>query len=142
MGFDDEIGKAVRWDTPAVAAEDSLRNVMRAMVDNGTTAMVVRSGREVAGVVTDMDLLMAIAGHDDLDATKVSAIMTACQLIEGKAAKSPCVQLDAEESVKSAMGLMHRAGIRHLLIAAAGDTPAAVVSSLDLFRQALALSRS
>ena len=134
MGLSAEIKNAVNWEAPAVAMDDSLRVVIQKMVDSKSSAVLVKSGDAVVGIVTDMDMLGSIARHDDLDGTKASGFMTRCELILGKAVKSPCVQLDAEQSVGDAIGVMNGAGIHHLVVSGEDDKCAGMVSVLDLLR--------
>ena len=134
MGLNAEIKNAVNWEAPAVAMDDSLRVVIQKMVDGRSSAVLVKAGDVVAGIVTEMDMLASIARHDDLDGTKVSGFMTRCELILGKAVKSPCVQLDSEQSVGDAIGVMNGAGVHHLVVSGEKDTCTGMVSVLDLLR--------
>lgn len=134
MGLNTEIKTVVNWEAPAVAMDDSLRVVIQKMVDGKSSAVLVKAGDAVAGIVTDMDMLASIARHDDLDGTKVSGFMTRCELILGKAVKSPCVQLDSEQSAGDAIGVMNGAGVHHLVVSGEKDTCTGMVSVLDLLR--------
>lgn len=134
MGLNTEIKNAVNWEAPAVAMDDSLRVVIQKMVDSKSSAVLVKADDAVAGIVTDMDMLASIARHDDLDGTKVSGFMTRCELILGKAVKSPCVQLDSEQNAGDAIGVMNGAGVHHLVVSGEKDTCTGIVSVLDLLR--------
>jgi len=137
MGFKDDVKNAVNWDVPGVAPTDTLRVAMQIMADHRLSALVVRRDGEVAGVVTDMDIVASIGGQEDLDGMQVADIMTGCQLITGKSAKIPCVQLASGHSVKLALDVMKQGGIRNLVVAGEDDKPVAVFSALDLFRRLL-----
>lgn len=134
MGLNAEIKNAVNWDAPAVAMDDSLRVVIQRMVDSKSSAVLVKTGDAVVGIVTDMDMLDSIAKHNDLDGTTASGFMTRCELILGKPVKSPCVQLDTEQSVGNAIGVMNGAGIHHLVVSDDKGECAGMVSALDLLR--------
>ncbi|MEW6500618.1 MAG: cyclic nucleotide-binding/CBS domain-containing protein [Thermodesulfobacteriota bacterium] len=138
MGLTATIGAAVKKDAPAVSLDDTLRAAIRKMTAAGCSALVVRSGAELVGVVTEMDLLDSIVRHDDLDGTRVSRFMTSCELITGKAACSPCVQLDENEPVQNALATMHKAGTHHLLVAGADNKAIGMISVADLLRLAIA----
>lgn len=137
MGLNTEIKNAVNWEAPAVAMDDSLRIVIQKMVDSKRSSVLVKTGDDVVGIVTDMDILGSIARYDDLDGTKVSGFMTGCELILGSAVKSPCVQLDSEQSVGDAIGVMNAAGVHHLVVSGDKETCTGVVSVLDLLEMAI-----
>ena len=132
MGLGSEISSAVKWDSPSVDMQGTLRTAINKMVNSGVSALVVKSDDQVVGVVTDMDLMRCIAKGDDLDAVAVSSFMTSCEVISGKKIKSPCIQLDKTQSVKDAIGVMELAGVHHLFVA--GEKDAGVISAQDLLR--------
>ena len=117
MALHDTIKTAVNWHAESVDAGDSLRTTIRKMVDSKVSALVVKSGGEVAGVVTDMDLMRCVVQKKNLDTEKASRFMTACELITAKGSeKTPCVQLDESESVENALMIMDTAGVHNLLV--------------------------
>jgi len=132
MGLGTEIGSAVKWNSPSVDVQGTLRAVITRMVNSDVSALVVKSGDKAVGVVTDMDLMRCIAKGDDLDGVTVSSFMTSCEVIVGKKINTPCIQLDHTQSVKNAIGLMDLAGVHHLFVA--GEKDAGVISSQDLLR--------
>jgi CBS domain-containing protein len=132
MGLGDEISSAVKWDSPSVDMQGTLRMATTKMADSGVSALVIKNGDEVAGIVTDMDLIRCIARGDDLDGVPVSSFMTSCEIISGKKIKTPCIQLDETQSVKNAIGTMDLAGVRHLLVT--GEKGAGIISVQDLLR--------
>ena len=132
MGLANEISSAVKWDSPSVEMRDNLRTAITKMANSGVSALVVKSGDVVVGVVTDMDLMGCIANGDDLDAVTASKFMTSCEIISDKKIKTPCVQLDETQSVENAIGVMALAGVHHLLVA--GEKGAGVISAQDLLR--------
>lgn len=134
MGLNDEIKAAVNWNAPSVDIEDSLRTVIQKMVDANSSALAVKQGVFVVGVITDMDVMCSVDDGDDLDETKAANFMTACELIDDKGVKSPCVQLDAAESVGNALGIMTRAGVHNLLVSGESEKGAGMVSVHDLLR--------
>ena len=135
MGFNDEIGLAVNWDAPVVDSEDNLRTVIKKFVDNHCSALVVKEGDIVLGVVTDIDLMESIVNGNDLDTIKVKEFMTACELITAEGTKSPCAQLDESESVENALKVMSAAGVHNLLVA--GTDRTGMVSIRDLLTFAM-----
>lgn len=137
MGLNDEIRAAVNWDAPRIAMEDSLRVVIQKMVDSRTSALLVRAGDEVAGIVTDMDVMKAIVDENDLDNTQASSLMTACKLISDKIVKSPCVQLHEAESVKNALGVLDTAGVHNLVVSGSDDKYTGIISVRDLLEMVI-----
>ena len=55
---------------------ESLRNAAAVMWKRQTGSLLIMNGDDVAGIVTERDLMKAVARGDDLDATPVSAVMT------------------------------------------------------------------
>jgi CBS domain-containing protein len=138
MGLNSEIREAVNRGLPIVSANDSIRDVARKMVDGNSTAVIVKAADKVAGVVTEMDMLLSFDRKDDLDATEISRVMTPCELITPKGSNTPCVQLDLSQSVENALGVMYKAGIHHLVITGDNDEFYGVASILDVLRLAMA----
>ncbi len=128
MGMSDEIKSVVNWDAPSVEPADSLRVVIQKMVESNVCALTVKLNEEVVGVVTEMDLMYSIDKKDDLDHTNASSLMSACELISDKAVATPCVQLDASESVENALGVMNIAGVHHLVVDGGDDNSVGIVS--------------
>jgi CBS domain-containing protein len=134
MGYRDEIGTAVKWDGGSIEAGESLRDAIGRIIEANVSALVVKLDGVVAGVVTDMDVLKYVAEKRDLDKTRVSEIMTACELITRERNKIPCVQLHETETVENAMRVMDGAGVHNLLVSADGDAKAGMLSIRDLLR--------
>ena len=132
MGLESKIKDAVNWSVPVVDLGTTLREVIRQLVDNNVSALVVKSGDVVVGVVTDMDVLDSLAAGKDQDTLKVADFLTPCELISGQAVKSPCVQLDESESVKNAIKLLTVAGTHNLLVS--GNLRAGIASVRDLLK--------
>lgn len=137
MGLNDSISMAIINDKPTIAMEDSLRTAINKMVENKSTALAVKSGDELVGIVTEMDLMDCMSRNEDLDQTKANYCMTACELITQERTQTPCIQLAEDESVKFGLNLMAHAGVHHLLISGADDKAVGIVSSIDLLKVAI-----
>ncbi|MEW6519679.1 MAG: CBS domain-containing protein [Thermodesulfobacteriota bacterium] len=137
MGMKDEIDKAVNWDTVGVDLDDSIRIAIEKMSAGRSAALAVKMGDEVVGVLTDTDLLMCIARGEDVDTTKAARCMTPCEIITTKRSKSPCVQIDATQTVENALGVLNLAGVHHLLVSGE-DERVGLVSVVDLLKLAIA----
>lgn len=138
MGMNDTIGATVRQDGPTVNLDASLRSAIRQMTEARATGLVVKSDSGgVAGIITTRDLMRSVVNKVDLDATKVSQYMSACELIDRKATKSPCVQVDENETVGMALAVMDQAGVHNLLVSGSTGEAIGMVSVQDLLRLAI-----
>ncbi len=134
MGLQTEIKDAVCWDTPAISLHTSLREVIELMVKHNTSALIVKADDSVAGVVSDLDVLESVTSQGDLDETKVSEFLSACELLTGQSITSPCVQLDENESVENAIKLLSASGTHNIVVIGSGKDVYGTVSSRDLLK--------
>ncbi len=101
-----------------------LREVAERMVDRGVGAAVVLDGERLVGILTERDILRAVAsGHDK--ASSVQDWMT----------RDPEV-LEPTETTDHAAALMIHGGFRHLPVVD-GDRVVGIVSIRDLMRLTL-----
>ena len=133
MSLSDSIKKAISKKLPAVQSSDSLKTAIMAMTDASSSAIVVFSGDELIGLVTEMDLMGGIADQKDLE-SEVASVMTVCELITKEATATPCIQLDEDESVDAAIGIMSEAGVHHLLISGSTGQAVGVVSAQQILK--------
>jgi CBS domain-containing protein len=111
------------------APESPLRHAARLMARHRVHAIVVLGDDEeggVWGVISDADLIRALARHD-LDT-----------LTAGGTARTPLVTISRGETVARAAELMDGHGVTHLLVVERGHRPVGVISTLDLARAAAA----
>ena len=132
MPLNQEIKNAVNWDAEVVSLEDSLRTVIKKLVKSKTSALVVKMGEIVIGFVTDLDIIDSIDSGADLDETKVTSFMIACELITERITTNPCIQLHEEESISTALCLMSGAGMHNLMVSGEDKTCVGSVSITDL----------
>jgi CBS domain-containing protein len=104
----------------SVAPDQSVREVARAMADRGVGSAVVLTGDTLAGILTERDVLKAVAHGTDLDATPAKEIMTA-----------EVVTVGPDWEVYEAAAEMADKQIRHLVVAE-DDRVAGVLSVRDL----------
>lgn len=135
MGLYDKVTSAVDWNTPGIDVNDSLREAIQKLKESNATALLVKMQNKVLGVITDMDLMRSVVLKKDLDETKVSEAMTACELITNKAVKSPCIQLHESETIENALGVLHLAGLHNLVVTGENEDIAGTVSIRDLLAQ-------
>lgn len=136
MALHDPIRPAVKH-TPVVRMNDSLLTAAEYMSKHDASALIVKNGEEMVGILTDMDVMDGIVRNNDLAGTTVASCMTACQLITDHPAQSPCVQLYEQESVKSALEIMSTAGIHNLLVSCEMGLGTCMVSIRDLLKVAI-----
>ena len=131
------LGPAVK-QTPIVRLDDNLLTAVQEMTKNDVSALILKQGDELIGILTDMDIMEGIVHNgSDLSETNVASCMTACQLITDSPAKSPCVQLYEGENVKNALDVMSTAGIHNLLVSCERGVRTCMVNIRDLLKIAI-----
>ena len=128
------IKEAVKRKFPAVTMDDTLETVLKVMANANASALVVKAGDDLVGVVAIADIMYSLSNEDDIRQTKVASFMTACDFISSKATSNPCVQLDEDEDVLSAIKVMNEAGVNHLLVSGSRGEPVGMVSSLEIIK--------
>ncbi|HEX5470048.1 MAG TPA: CBS domain-containing protein [Gaiellaceae bacterium] len=111
-------------DLLTVAAEERLAEAARRMVERGVGAVLVLAGDRLDGILTERDLMKAVAAGFG-DEAKVSEWMT----------RHP-ETIEADDSTEHAAALMIHGGFRHLPVLEQGRV-AGIVSIRDLMRVAL-----
>ena len=103
-----------------VGPQSTLRRAAKVMTGRGVGAAVVIDKEKVAGIVTERDVLHAIAGDDDPDSATVDDVMT-------RDVVSGAPGWDLLKAVRT----MTEGGFRHLLVMEMDD-PVGIVSLRDL----------
>ncbi len=103
-----------------VDAAGDLRRASKVMIDRGVGSAVVMENEKVAGIITERDILRAVAADKDLGTTQVQDVMTR-EVVSG----SP--GWDLVRAVKT----MTDGGFRHLLVMEM-DEPVGIISLRDL----------
>jgi CBS domain-containing protein len=112
-------------DLLTVSSGDHLGEAAKRMVARGVGAVLVMQGERLEGILTERDLMRAVAGGYSEDA-RVSDWMT----------RHP-ETVDASDTTDHAASLMIHGGFRHLPVVE-GDRVAGIISIRDLMRVALA----
>lgn len=105
----------------SVAVGESIAEVLRKMQERKIGSVLVRDGDRVAGIFTERDALLKVAGAP-LGSRLIGEVMT----------PDPVV-LREEDSVAVAIHKMAVGGFRHIPILHGGEV-AAIVTSRDIFR--------
>jgi signal-transduction protein with cAMP-binding, CBS, and nucleotidyltransferase domain len=103
-----------------VSPDTPLREVARALTTADVGVVVVGDGRSVTGVVSERDLIRAIAGDLDLDGTRAVDV-----------AHAPVLWCDVTATVADVAAEMMEHWVRHIVVAQDGR-PVGVVSARDL----------
>ena len=98
----------------------SLRRASKVMTDRGVGCAVVIEKERVAGIITERDILHAVAHEQNVDDTTVESVMT-------RDVVSGAPGWDITKAVKT----MTEGGFRHLLVMEMDD-PVGIVSLRDL----------
>jgi CBS domain-containing protein len=112
-------------DLLTVSAGDRLGEAAKRMVARGVGAVLVLDGERLDGILTERDLMRAVAGGYSDDA-RVADWMT----------RHP-ETIDASDSTDHAASLMIHGGFRHLPVVEEGHV-AGIISIRDLMRVTLA----
>jgi CBS domain-containing protein len=111
-----------------VSPEDTLHHVARMMSDRDVGSAVVFDTENVAGIVTERDLLRAAGKGLDFKSTRTAEVMT-----------TDVVAGEPGWDVMRAVRTMTEGGFRHLLVVDADDDPVGIVSVRDLMETMAAM---
>lgn len=98
----------------------TLRDAAGRMWKQQTGSLVILDDGALIGIITERDVMKAVARGDDLDATPISALMTRA-----------VITLTPDDSIEEAAGHMATRWIRHLPVVADGAV-VGMVSQRDL----------
>jgi CBS domain-containing protein len=118
------IGNHMSRDLLSVGADERIADAARRMVDRGVGAVLVMEGERLAGILTERDVLRAVA-DGRVDDARVGERMT----------RNP-ETVEASESTGHAASLMIHGGFRHLPVTE-GAAVVGIVSIRDLMRVVL-----
>jgi len=125
---------AIQQRFPEIHLDDSLATAIDTMTRADVSALAVKSGGEIIGLVTSNDVLFSLATEGEGLQRKISSFMTKCEADVSKTTRNPCIQLDENEEVLSAIKLMYDTGMNHMLVSGHNGEIVGIVSSLQLIR--------
>lgn len=106
----------------SVGSRATLADAARCMSEQGVGALAVCDGEEVAGMLSERDLVLALAGHR----AEAAAMSVA-------AAMRPAAEIGPDDEIDEAMRRMTDRRRRHLLVRD-GEVPIGMVSIGDLVK--------
>ncbi len=109
-----------------IAPGASIRDAAGKLREQNIAALVVKSGDAVAGLISERDIVDALARQGE----------RCCGLTVGEVMIRDVVTVAPEDSLKRAMSLMTRHRTRHLLVLRDGE-PAGIVSIGDVIKHRL-----
>lgn len=118
------IAEHMSRDLLSLGGEEPVPEAARRMVERGVGAVLVMAGDRLEGILTERDVLKAVA-MGIAETARVADWMT----------KHP-ESVEASESIEHAAALMIHGGFRHLPVLE-GDAVVGIVSIRDLMRVAL-----
>lgn len=128
------IKDAIKRKFPVIKIDDTLRTAIALMTKANVSVLAVKINKELVGMVTISDVIYSLANGDDMDRTRISSLMTACEFDTRKETRNPCIQLDENEDAISAIKVMYEAGVNHLLVSGEQAEPIGIVSSLEIIK--------
>lgn len=116
MKISDIMTKAAVIDQP----DDTLTMAAKKMWEQQTGSLLVLDGEDLVGIITERDILKAVAAGTDLDGTRISQVMT-----------KDLITVDPQTSLREAAGVMTDRWIRHLPVLEKGKL-VGIASQRDL----------
>jgi CBS domain-containing protein len=104
-----------------VKTSDPVGLAIRRMQLSNTGSILVMDGEELAGILTDSDILHKVAGRTDMNSLTCSQIMT----------PDP-ITVDSDDRIAVAVNVMAAGGFRHIPVVEDGK-PVAVIGVHDVF---------
>ncbi len=106
----------------SVEIDDSIKEASKIMSKENVGSVVVTDEGKVAGIVTERDIIRAIADETDLN-MPVSVIMS-----------KNLVTINGDQDVSEAAALMMQKGIRHLIVVDSNGSLLGVISIRDVLK--------
>jgi len=120
--------KLARTPAPSISAEATIREAVAVMAELKSGALAVLDGDEVAGIVSERDIVLRAVGNGlNPDTALVTEIMS-----------SPVESVTADTLTGTAIDLMTRNRFRHLAVLGEDGKLAGLLSSRDAFQEHLA----
>jgi len=151
MKFNDKLKNHMKTDIAYTAIEERLADVIFKMSEVGTDIAIVKSKRDIVGLITASDIYWVLVKEvfkenakkaeipKEIEDVKVIDVMrgpptkkfmTSCQ-INGS---NPCLQTDETTTIKDAIRIMEKSGLHHILVTGEKNKLVGTLSSNDIIR--------
>jgi len=143
------IDKYMKTDLVIVSPASTLAQAAKGMAEKDTDIAVVKSGKDIMGVITDSDIFHSMKSYvfkdvlenlpKDVSKVKVEEIMqgtlskefmSVCQLTGLK----PCLMLGEDETIEVAIKTMGASEAHHLLVIGSDGSLTGTLSAHDLLK--------
>ena len=114
------VGQLMSRDLSVVTEDMTVKQAAGQMHDQRIGSLLVRKGNDFSGIVTETDVVRAVAEHDDVAKTSVVHVMS-----------SPILTVEKKLSPHYARDLMANKRIRHLAVSDNGKI-VGILSARDL----------
>lgn len=105
--------------------ESTLRDAARALRDRHIGLLLVTSGDELVGVISERDITTAVANDDSPDDIRLA-----------DRAAGVIITVNDTQSLQECVNLMAKAGIRHLVVVGEADRqPVGILSARDVLSE-------
>ena len=126
MNLDVAVGDVARKELVTIGEDEPILSAAKLMVKRNIGSLVVARGSDRVGIVTERDMLKKVLAEGrNPETTKVREIMT-----------SQPITIEHDKSLREALDLMTRRGIRRMLVTQGGQ-----IVGIFTQRDVLALSR-
>ncbi|MFP5353303.1 MAG: CBS domain-containing protein [Actinomycetota bacterium] len=105
-----------------IAKSETLDGAARLLIEEDIGALVVFEPRGIAGVISERDIVRAVADGFDLSETEVGEYMTAAPVVT-----------DEDAVIDDAVSKMDESGIRHVVVVSGRDVTG-MISMRDLIK--------
>ena len=114
------VGQLMNRDLSVVTEDMTVKQAAGQMHDQRIGSLLVKKGEDFSGILTETDVVRAVADHDDVAATSVGQVMS-----------SPILSIEKKLSPHYARDLMANKRIRHLAVTDDGKI-VGILSARDL----------
>jgi Predicted signal-transduction protein containing cAMP-binding and CBS domains len=123
-----EISNIMQKQPIYIDDSSTIYDCTRKMTDGNKGSLLLGSPRALRGVVTERDIIKAIAGGKPLDAS-----------IGNVATKENLIFVHEDDSITKAAVLMSKHNIRHLIVKSSDGMVSGILSTRDLMRESYTL---
>ena len=114
------VGQLMSGDLSVITEDATVKQAAGQMQDQRIGSLLVKKGNDFSGIITETDIVRAVAGRDDVAATSVVQVMS-----------SPILTVEKKLSPHYARELMADKRIRHLAVTEDGKI-VGILSARDL----------